>query len=175
MSAAHVLDSAFFTFFVQQQPRVDAMSVSGFFGQTTIDRPAAISVRNETDVTQDIIFCHCKSLMSASSPSASHPRLIQLDGMKINVGGLLEFREISSQRRCASRPAVWPAESPPVRSLLRSHIRRPVRMWSNLHRRASAGGARSGTIEAPAQSAWASNRLIWARLSVPCVAPKHVG
>jgi hypothetical protein len=49
------LDPAFFTFLVQQQPRVDTMSISGFFGQTMICGPAAISIGNETDVTRDII------------------------------------------------------------------------------------------------------------------------
>jgi hypothetical protein len=35
------------------------MSISGFFGQTMIHGPAAISIGNETDVTRDIIFRHC--------------------------------------------------------------------------------------------------------------------
>ena len=56
----NLLDPAFFTFLVQQQPRVDTMSVAGSFGKTMIHGPASISVGNETDVTRDIIFCHCK-------------------------------------------------------------------------------------------------------------------
>ena len=63
------LDPAFFTSLVQQQPRVDTMSIPGFFGQTMVHGPAAISIRNETDVTRDIIFCHCK-------PYSNMPRTV---------------------------------------------------------------------------------------------------
>jgi hypothetical protein len=34
------------------------MNISGFSGQTMICGPAAISIRNETDVTRDIMFRH---------------------------------------------------------------------------------------------------------------------
>src|ERR1019366_2113232 len=50
------LNSAFFTFLIQKQPRIDTMIISGFFGQTTIHSPAAISIGNEPNVVRDIIF-----------------------------------------------------------------------------------------------------------------------
>jgi hypothetical protein len=54
------LDSVFFTFLVQQQPRIDTLGISGFFRKPMIHGPAAISIWNETDVTRDAIFRHRK-------------------------------------------------------------------------------------------------------------------
>src|SRR5664279_6374189 len=54
------LDSAFFTFLIQPQPRVDTILISGLFGQTMIRGPTAIPIGNEANVTRDIVFRHCK-------------------------------------------------------------------------------------------------------------------
>src|SRR5664279_1096942 len=58
------LDPAFSTFLEQQQPRVDTMSIPGFFWQAMIHSPASIPIGNETYVTGDIIFRHCTTSLT---------------------------------------------------------------------------------------------------------------
>jgi len=55
------------------------MSISGFCWQAMIHSPASIPIRNETDVTRDIIFRHC----TGSLTEIYFPPIETIDKMQI--------------------------------------------------------------------------------------------
>ena len=93
------LDSAFFTFLEQQQPRVDTMSISGFFWQAMIHSPASIPIGNETDVTRDIIFRHC----TVSLTELYFPQIEAIDKVQIARSATARTdRQLARQGRFSS-------------------------------------------------------------------------
>ena len=78
------------------------MSISGFFGQTMIHGPAAISIGNETDVTWEFLICHrnvTPTLSSFKECQQVRYELVLVRVRKTVRGALVDLEVVLDQLR----------------------------------------------------------------------------